>query len=771
MISATPGDPDMSGYDSAQRLKKDDDLGRWRFAAEIAEVIRSTHADWSARIGIFGKWGEGKSTILHFLEEMLKPEGNIVFYFTPWAVQELDELWEEFGNVLLDALEREKLEVEFPGKGTIRKLHEKLGSTGIPDFVQGGMELWGKDKLYKGALGFVGKWLKPDGAQVQKIREKLGDKRVIVFIDDLDRATPELLPKLLLSLREILDLPGFTFVLAFDNEIVADGLITTNKAWGDGDNFLDKILDFHYYLPPVSKAAKRLLLKNMLDRYAKFVPQDSIDAIEHLLPDNLRKLKRLVRGLVSLQPQLSRHGADELNWVEIWLAEMIRQESYPFFMRLLDGDALESLIGIGFTVRRNERKRKSADSDVSDDADIKKLIEEVGGINEKQTARLIELVHAARALGGSHLQYNFKFALRPETITWKEFYELIAEWKKSPVAETITAWIATQATVNSIDAVDVESDLFQTFLNAKEAAASKAAEAATVEENATHCAEAKSLLMMTEQFLSLPGRFTAERFGKLYGNSLYWVAFRVNPADGELRDAERSLLCSLVDGAAEGLTPAMLETLKPGDPWAFTPEDANTAGLKKALRNECVTRLLPKVERAFVAYLRRPESFRVLSTAEGSPAFRFILFSPERLPWAPAVRNALVETMQNAKADPDAHDKADEFLDLIVEAAGNHSNYLARKGAVSIVEDREFVAALWQAVTSSHIQFRMLKSYLSKRDALLQLGVQEADLPLSPELAKAKEADGTVGPELEENEADTEADSDILEFDEEENSG
>lgn len=70
----------MSGYDSAQRLKKDDDLGRWRFASEIAPVIRSTPAGWSARIGIFGKWGKGKSTVLHFLEEILKPEGNIVFY-------------------------------------------------------------------------------------------------------------------------------------------------------------------------------------------------------------------------------------------------------------------------------------------------------------------------------------------------------------------------------------------------------------------------------------------------------------------------------------------------------------------------------------------------------------------------------------------------------------------------------------------------------------------------------------------------------------------
>jgi predicted KAP-like P-loop ATPase len=58
---------ELSGYDAAQKDRKNDDLGRWRFAAEIAEVIRSTPPEWSARIGIFGKWGEGKSTILYFL--------------------------------------------------------------------------------------------------------------------------------------------------------------------------------------------------------------------------------------------------------------------------------------------------------------------------------------------------------------------------------------------------------------------------------------------------------------------------------------------------------------------------------------------------------------------------------------------------------------------------------------------------------------------------------------------------------------------------------
>ena len=639
----------------------------------------------------------------------------------------------------MEALEAEELDVESPWKELTRKVQNQLASTALPDVARGTAELFGRGEVYKSALGVVSKWLKPDGAQVRKIRKKLGHKRIIVFIDDLDRATPELLPKLLLSLREILDLPGFTFVLAFDNEIVADGLITANKAWGDGDNFLDKILDFHYYLPPVSKAAKRLLLTTALDLYAKFVPQDSIDPIEHLLPDNPRKLKRLVRGLVSLEPQLARHRHDELNWVEIWLAEMIRQESYPFFMRLVDGDDLDSLVGIGHRVRRTQRQRKDEDDQTSDNADIKKVTHEVGVTDERQTARLIELVNATRALGGFNLLYNFKFALRPEAITWREFDELVAEWKKAAVAQTISEWIVKQAIANSIDKIDIEADLFETLLNAKHNAASKAAEESTVEENATHCEEAKVLLAMTEQFLSLPKFFTAERFGKLYEKSLYWIAFRVNPADGELRDVERSLIYSLLDRASDEQAPAILEALKPWDSWAFTPEDLQTTGLKKALRDECVTRLLPKVQRAFVTYIDRPESLRMLTTPEGSSSFRYLLFSPSRLPWAAVVRNALLAMMQNAKNDPSAHERADEFLQLLFEASGSSSNYITRESAEIIVKDREFVAALWHRVTSKHIQFRMLRSYLSKRGALIQLGAQEDDLPLSPELAKAKE--------------------------------
>ena len=100
--------------------------------------------------------------------------------------------------------------------------------------------------------------------------------------------------------------------------------------------------------------------------------------------------------------------------------------------------------------------------------------------------------------------------------------------------------------------------------------------------------------------------------------------------------------------------------------------------------------------------------------------------------------------MRSASSDFKAYEKVNEFLQLLVEAGGNRSDYIPRQSAESIVGDREFIAALWRGVISKPIQFRMLKSCLSKRIALLQLGAQEDDLPLTSELAKA--AMETLGP-------------------------
>lgn len=92
------------GYDYAQQEQRADDLDRWQFASEIVGVVTQTPPDWSVRIGVFAKWGEGKTTVLQFLETMLKEKGNVVFTFSPWSVRSWDQLWDDFGLLLYDVL-------------------------------------------------------------------------------------------------------------------------------------------------------------------------------------------------------------------------------------------------------------------------------------------------------------------------------------------------------------------------------------------------------------------------------------------------------------------------------------------------------------------------------------------------------------------------------------------------------------------------------------------------------------------------------------------
>src|SRR5260370_2619321 len=276
----------QSGYEGPRSRREEDDIDRWRFAAEVVEVIVSTPADWSARIGVFGKWGSGKSTVLRFAEQMLLESRNVVFWFKPWAAQNWEHLWEDFGNRLSEALSKAGVTVDSPWLKVAKRSTAWLGSKGVGQIAKVGAAALGKDKAVEAAFGMVSRWLQYDGAQIRAIQKKVKQRRLVVLIDDLDRCAPELLPQLLLSLRELLDLPGFTFVLAFDDEIVARALSDENPAWSDGSDFLEKILDFRFHLPSITEKQKKRLVLNATVKYCPCVPQESTKNVEDLLPDS-----------------------------------------------------------------------------------------------------------------------------------------------------------------------------------------------------------------------------------------------------------------------------------------------------------------------------------------------------------------------------------------------------------------------------------------------------------------------------------------------------
>jgi hypothetical protein len=724
------------GFDAAQGKQEDDDLDRWRFAAEIVEVILNTPADWSARIGIFGKWGDGKSTVLRFAERMLTQKGNIVFWFSPWAIRNWEDLWDDFGSLLLEALSAAQIPFDDSWRKALKDSGKWLESKGVTELTQAAASLVGKDKIAATAFRILGRWLQYDGPQIRAIREKLGDKRVVVLIDDLDRCAPELLPRLLMSLREILDLPSFTFLLAFDDEIVARALASANPAWIEGSNFLEKILDFRYHLPAITEKQKERFVRRAMSKYCPFVQAESTSKIQDLLPGNPRKLKSLIRSLASLQPLVARHDADELNWVDMWLAQMLRHESYPFFELLLQDDTLEEVAGYLYSFKQKLSKKEETQEG---DKLLNDLLEKAGIADSVLVQRLTRLVEASRARSSHNFRYICELANRPHALTWKEFRSIRASWevdsKPTVLAELIAKHAGERAV--SLDALDVE--FFQAMLGERSKLLENAAQAKPTVEHASFADQASRLLTMIEQFLDDLCRLDAARFKILYEQATYWIGFRKNSADLNLRNREEDSLLKLLSGASEQLSTELLEIFFPSFDLDFGD---GTLQLKETLRIKCMAVVAPKAAKEAISFVTREGGIQSLTERGRFAAVKYCLFNPDSLVWKTDLRDELIASILKGKDDSRIYSNVSELFDLMMRCLRRDiDSTISRSDVVALLSNREFIKALWDVVTSRAIQYRMQMSYIEARQLLVQNGVSEDILPLTNELkVRAEEA-------------------------------
>jgi hypothetical protein len=728
------------GFDAAQSKREDDDLDRWRVAAEIVEVILTTPSDWSARIGVFGKWGDGKSTVLRFAEQMLTEKGNIVFWFSPWAVRNWEDLWDDFGSLLLEALSAANIPFDDSWKKAVKDSGRWLQSKGVGQLTEAAAGLVGKDKIAATAFRILGRWLKYDGPQIRTIREKLGDKRVIVLVDDLDRCAPELLPRLLMSLREILDLPGFTFLLAFDDEIVARALASANPAWMEGSNFLEKILDFRYHLPAITEKQKERFIRRAMSKYCAFVPPESTNEIQDLLPDNPRKLKSLIRSLASLQPQVARHDVDELNWVDMWLAQMLRHESYPFFELLLRGNnTLEEVAGYIHSVRQKLSMQIRAEEE---NVRLEQLMRRAEIKDAALIERLTRLVEACRSRSSLHFRYMCNLADRPQALTWKEFRSIRAKWEADPKPTVLEDLIVKHAAERAGSVDDVDGELSQAILGERNRLLGEATQSKSVVEHSGFTDQASRLLTMFGQFSSDLGKFNAQRFGALYGQISYWIGFRKNGADLSLRNQEEGLLLSLISDASEELSTELLETFLPS--FDFDIGDG-TQQLKKALGEKCMAVVGPKAAKVAISFMTRDGGIRSLTERNRFASVKYCLFKSDSPIWKTDLRDEFVGLIRKGKDDSKIYSNASDLFDLMVRGLqGAVESTIGMSDVVTLLSNQEFIKALWETATSRAIQYRMQMSYIEARRLLIRNGVPEDILKLTDELKLRAEEDARL---------------------------
>lgn len=106
--------------DTPIQSAENDLLNRSNFSNTLAEaIINLPPSEQSIIIGIIGKWGYGKSSILNMVEEyinqksMIITERPLIFRFNPWYFPEQTNLIESFFSELILFLKEKGMQTEY----------------------------------------------------------------------------------------------------------------------------------------------------------------------------------------------------------------------------------------------------------------------------------------------------------------------------------------------------------------------------------------------------------------------------------------------------------------------------------------------------------------------------------------------------------------------------------------------------------------------------------------------------------------------------------
>lgn len=245
--------------DRAISYIEEDRLGRASFSKQVGKAIYEYKGKDSLVIGLFGKWGTGKTSVanmaLQTVEELSKNDEKppVIIRFAPWNYSDKDNLICQFLATLkthIDTGENEELK---------KKVGKALSDySGIFDFaslipIVGGPIA----TLLKGVAKAGGEELsKPKDLYSTKI--KLEDallevnQKIIILIDDIDRLTNSQIRDIFQLVKQVGDLPNITYMLAMDRDVVKRALSKVHNY--DGNEYLEKIIQIPFEIPELRKS-------------------------------------------------------------------------------------------------------------------------------------------------------------------------------------------------------------------------------------------------------------------------------------------------------------------------------------------------------------------------------------------------------------------------------------------------------------------------------------------------------------------------------------
>ena len=269
-----------------------------KYVKGLGKFIRECQTPMS--IAIQGDWGTGKTSTLNLLKKNLEADkdtnGIKCVFFNTWQYSQFnmeDSLYVSFvHNLVKQCGGNDEILKTVAGFGKLaffKAIDWKFG-TNASEILDG------FEKAKKDQMESVSK-LQEDFAELVK---KTG-KRLVIFIDDLDRLNPEVAVELLEIIKLFVNVENSIFVLAIDYEVVVKGV---RKKYGENlseekcRNFFDKIIQLPFKMPVERYNLTELVRKAVQEQ--THMTDEGVNIVAEFISDvmgtNPRTFKRLVNA-------------------------------------------------------------------------------------------------------------------------------------------------------------------------------------------------------------------------------------------------------------------------------------------------------------------------------------------------------------------------------------------------------------------------------------------------------------------------------------------
>lgn len=321
----------------------EDDIYNRKIIAENLTQIIDAQND-SIVISLDSEWGSGKTTFVNMWKNMLDSDDyNQKFktiYFNAWEndyieeplislFAELEEEIEKGNSELKQTFEKVKKAI-IPIVKSVAKIGIKIGSAGILDCDNVNLGEKTKEAIIASTENLgeliirdikVSKSLRNKFKEVMSEFQKDINKKIIFFIDELDRCRPTFAIELLEVVKHLFDIDGCIFVISIDKEQLSHSVSTIYGQNMDTLGYLRRFFDLDYKLP-------KLDLKKYIGNKSNIIFKDkhNIELFEMFIKEMFIKEKLSLRDVdkayyyINLLLPLIKEFNEKGNYTSVYIA-------------------------------------------------------------------------------------------------------------------------------------------------------------------------------------------------------------------------------------------------------------------------------------------------------------------------------------------------------------------------------------------------------------------------------------------------------------------